>query len=222
MTEQRRFLLILAAAALLFGVFARAQDAEPSLGDVARQSRQQKQSASPSTGSVAAAAQPASTSTTSASTTVGPASSAAAKNGTKAPAKTPKHIITEDEIAGHGSAVAAAASGASPSGAKLQPVNDQQTDSANGKKSAESWTSAIQQLKSNVAELEAQIKNVSDSIQYAGANCVSGCVEWNENQQRKQQQVESMKSQLEELKKQLEETQEKARKEGYGSSVYEP
>jgi hypothetical protein len=46
-------------------------------------------------------------------------------------------------------------------------------------------------------------------------------VQWNERQKEKQDQVESMKAQLEEQKKQLENMQESARKQGFGSSVYE-
>jgi hypothetical protein len=63
---------------------------------------------------------------------------------------------------------------------------------------------------------------LNDSIQYASGNCVSNCVQWNERQKQKQDQVESMKGQLEEQQKHLEELQDEARKQGYGSSVYDP
>ena len=67
-----------------------------------------------------------------------------------------------------------------------------------------------------------KIESVSDSIHYAGANCVANCESWNEHQKQKQDQVEAMKSQLADQQKKLEDMQESARKQGFGSSVYEP
>ena len=64
--------------------------------------------------------------------------------------------------------------------------------------------------------------NLSDSVRYAGANCVANCAKWNERQQQKQEQVESMKAQLEEQQHRLEEMQEAARRQGFGSAVYDP
>lgn len=87
---------------------------------------------------------------------------------------------------------------------------------------AEKWKSQIEEQKSSIAQLQQQIEQLSSSIHYTGANCVANCEKWNEHQQEKQQQVDSMKSQLEELQHRLEETQESARKQGFGSSVYEP
>jgi hypothetical protein len=51
---------------------------------------------------------------------------------------------------------------------------------------------------------------------------VSNCVQWNEEQKRKQDQVETMKGELEQQQKRLEDLQEAARKQGFGSSVYDP
>jgi predicted ribosome quality control (RQC) complex YloA/Tae2 family protein len=47
-------------------------------------------------------------------------------------------------------------------------------------------------------------------------------VGWNERQREKQQRVERMQAQLQEQKRRLEEMQDSARKQGYGSSVYDP
>jgi molecular chaperone GrpE (heat shock protein) len=47
-------------------------------------------------------------------------------------------------------------------------------------------------------------------------------VGWNERQREKEQRVERMQAQLQEMKRRLEETQDSARKQGYGSSVYDP
>jgi predicted RNase H-like nuclease (RuvC/YqgF family) len=82
--------------------------------------------------------------------------------------------------------------------------------------------SQIQAQKGEIQSLQKQIDEISESIKFAPANCVSGCEQWNERQKGKQQQVERMQAQLDELKKHLEEMQESARKQGLGSSVYEP
>jgi len=95
-------------------------------------------------------------------------------------------------------------------------------DPAQREADAENWKSQIQEQKNAIAELQQQIEQLSSSIHYAGANCVSNCEKWNEHQQQKQEQVETMKSQLQELQHHLEETQDSARKQGFGSSVYEP
>ena len=73
-----------------------------------------------------------------------------------------------------------------------------------------------------IASLQNEITELSNSIRYAGANCVANCEKWNEHQQQKQEKVEAMKAQLEEQKHHLEEMQEQARKQGFGSSIYDP
>jgi len=87
---------------------------------------------------------------------------------------------------------------------------------------AEKLKSQILQMKNAIAAFQQDIKSTSDSIHYAGANCVANCAQWNERQQQKQQEVDTMKAQLEEAQKQLQDMQEAARKEGFGSSVYDP
>ena len=80
----------------------------------------------------------------------------------------------------------------------------------------------VEGQKNLISSLQSQVDQVSESIHFAGANCVSNCAQWNERQREKQQQVEQMKSQLEDQKKRLEEMQDQARQQGFGSSVYDP
>lgn len=94
--------------------------------------------------------------------------------------------------------------------------------SGDPKQGSEEVKSQIQAQKSEIAELQKQIDDLNGSIRFAPGNCVRGCEQWNQHQQQKQQQVEQMQSQLAEQKKQLEEMQESARKQGFGSSVYDP
>jgi len=130
--------------------------------------------------------------------------------------KTPK-VITNEEISS--GSPSAAVSG---SGDNAHKTADSSSGSASAKQSAESWTSQIQAQKQSIATLQAEITKLNDSIQFAPANCVSGCVQWNEHQQQKQQEVERMRSQLDTLNQHLQEMQEAARQQGYGSSVYDP
>jgi predicted ribosome quality control (RQC) complex YloA/Tae2 family protein len=63
---------------------------------------------------------------------------------------------------------------------------------------------------------------LNSSIHFAPGNCVRNCVQWNEHQVQKQDEVQRMQSELEQQKKKLEDMQEAARKEGFGNAVYEP
>jgi hypothetical protein len=70
--------------------------------------------------------------------------------------------------------------------------------------------------------MQSEIDKLNDSIHFAPGNCVSGCVQWDERQKEKQQDVERMRTQLEEQKERLEAMQESARQQGYGSSISDP
>ncbi len=175
-----RTLLLFSAVVLLAGGIAYAQDA-PSLGDLARQQRQQKEKS---------------------------------KAASSKDASSPK-VITNEQISGNASE---ALTPVPASGEKTNPPASLDT----AKKSAEDWKSQIQDQKGQVASLQSQVDALSESIRFAPGNCVAHCVEWNEHQKEKQQQVERMQAQLEDQKKQLEEMQDSARKQGYGSAVYDP
>lgn len=96
--------------------------------------------------------------------------------------------------------------------------------SSNGmKQSGEHWRSQIQAQKSQIASLQKQMDQLNQSVRFASHPCNGPrCVEWNERQRQKQQEVERMQAELDRRKKSLEEMQETARKQGYGNSVYEP
>jgi len=177
-------MLVLASA-------VRAQD-QPSLGDVARQARQQKQQ-NKDPQKKDAEAKP-------------------------SPATKPARVITEEELPEH--PVSDGAS--SPADEKDQAGSDSASAAPQAKLSADEWRSRILSQKNAVNGLQSNIDDLEKSIQFAPGNCVSGCVEWNQHQKEKQQEVERMKGQLETAKKQLEDMQDAARQQGYGSSVYEP
>lgn len=96
------------------------------------------------------------------------------------------------------------------------------TPPAAGKLSAEEWRSKIQAQSDSIANLQSSMDKLNQSVQFAPGNCVSGCVQWNERQMQKQQEVDRMQQELKQQQKQLEEMQEAARQQGYGSSVTDP
>src|SRR5208282_2921116 len=128
----------------------------------------------------------------------------------------PKRVITNDEIPEHVGPTSTHPQNSPTPGTNFPPVYPAQTASA------EQWKAAIQQIKSGLASMQQQINNLTASIQYAGANCVANCVQWNERQKQKQDQVDQMKQQMEQMQKSLEDAQDAARKQGFGSSVYDP
>jgi outer membrane murein-binding lipoprotein Lpp len=223
MPEARRIFLLFLASFFVFALAAHGQDDSPPLGDVARQSRLQKQqkdaqakdAQSKDTPTKDPQTKDAQNKDTQGVNAQGKANGAVANDAQ--PPKVP-HVITNEEIPEHiGPARSSAAGSQTPATSQQQPPAY-----GDGKAPAEYWKSQIQAQKNAIASLKSEIESLSASIQYAGANCVSGCVQWNERQKQKQDQVESMKLQLEEQQKRLEEMQEAARQQGYGSSVYDP
>jgi hypothetical protein len=203
-------------------VAAHGQDSEPSLGEVARQARQQKQQKD-----AQANDEPAKDAPPSVAPAPGkdpqsksvPSKDAQSKDASvKNPQpKGAKKVVTNDEIPQH-----VGPTSTLHTVSKTSVKYDAPPDEGNGKVPAEYWKNQILAQKAAIASLQSEISNLKASIQYAGGNCVSGCVEWNEHQQQKQDQLEAMKSQLEAEQNQLEAMQDMARKQGYGTAVYDP
>lgn len=213
---RRALSILFAACALLCVARAHAQDDGPSLGDAARQARLQKQQKD------AQAAKDAQAPVTPAKDAQSPPAIATqpnvqGKDSTETvQSKAPKHVFTNDEIPEH----IGPTSTLKP-GQPGQPVSYPQPTS-NAQAAGEQWKQQILSMKNYVASLETSISNTEQSVHYAPANCVSGCVEWNLQQEQQQQQVEYMKQQLIQQRKSLEHMQEMARRQGFGSSVWDP
>jgi hypothetical protein len=203
-----RQLVLLALALSPLCIIANAQDQDsPSLADVARQSRKQKQQKDTKDGQAKAAP-------TREPSTATSASDVAAKTSVAPKAS---HVITDEDLPEHTASAAPSASNPKVSGTTyLDPGGNER------QQLAEQFKSQIQGQENAITQLQNQIAAVSDSINYAGGNCVSNCVQWNEHQQQKQQEVDSMKAQLEEAQRRLDQMREAARKEGFGSSVSDP
>jgi len=123
-------------------------------------------------------------------------------------------VITNEDLPEHAYTDDSASSGqASRESAPSQPM---------GSKPSEQWKAEIAAQRRSVDDLQKQIDRLNSSIHFAPGNCVRNCVQWNEHQIQKQDEVQHMQAELEEQKKKLEDMQEAARKEGYGNAVYEP
>jgi hypothetical protein len=176
----KRVVVLLSATVTLAVGTAFSQDS-PSLGDLARQQREQKEQAK----------------------------AAADKNGK------PVKVITNEQIPERPAAA-------------LHQVREEKESESTGfntsadKLPAENWKSQILMQKNQIANLQREIDDLNESIRFAPANCVSNCVGWNERQREKQLRVERMQAQLEDQKRRLDEMQDSARRQGYGSSVYDP
>ncbi len=136
----------------------------------------------------------------------------------KPAATKPARVITEDEMPEQTTSDMTS----SASDNKDHADSDSPASTPVGKLSADEWKSKIQAEKNVVDSLQKNMDDLNKSIQFAPGNCVAGCVEWNERQKQKQQEVEQMKGQLDTAQKKLTEMQDAARQQGYGSSVYEP
>jgi predicted RNase H-like nuclease (RuvC/YqgF family) len=139
-----------------------------------------------------------------------------AANPTDAQPTKPPHVITNDEIPEHVGSTLTAAHGQAGEPAYASPSN------ATRRNSADRWKSQIQGQKSAIAALQGQIKSLADSIHFP-ENCLPHtCAQRNERQLNKESRVDTLNHQLEQQQKRLEELQESARKDGFGSAVYDP
>jgi len=172
----------LMAGTLLMGAGANAQDSQ-SLGEVARQQRQQQKEQS---------------------TNVQGENTAAPR------------VITNEEIPEQTKEEPTPAVSKGENGASGLPA------SKAAKQPAQYWQSRIRTQKNQIANLQRRIDEINGSIRFSSVNCGANCVLRNDRQRSKQRQVEQMQSELDQQKKRLEDMQDTARKQGYGSSVYDP
>jgi hypothetical protein len=135
------------------------------------------------------------------------------KQQEKKPQAAPK-VITNEDLPEHSETAADVASD--------QTGADNTARQPMGSKSAGQWKSDIEAQKKSVENLQSQMDKLNASIHFAPGNCVRNCVQWNEKQVQKQDEVQRMQSDLDQQKKKLEDMQDAARKEGYGNAVYEP
>jgi hypothetical protein len=193
MTMPRLTFLLAASVSFCFRP-ACAQDGQ-SLGDAARQVRQQKQQA---------------TSNLDASSTdlqnTGP-------NADDPHSPKSSHVITNDEIPEQPPR-------ASPNGQKRRSGSATPV-SKEVKRPPEYWKTQAQQLKNSMASLQRRIDVLNGALHAVLTNSDDQPV-WNLREKEKERQLAELQAQMRDLQRRLEETQDAARRQGYGSSVYDP
>jgi len=192
-----RLLILFAASVSACALMASAQDAPP-LGDVARQSRAEKQQPAQNNSTPAPASKSSSDQTTSQS---------------GAPPKT-SHVITNDDLPEHNATPAS--DPAAQTRGNLRPAVVYQL-----KRPAEYWKTQALQLKNSIAQVQRHIDTLTDSLHAVLTNSTDEPV-WNYREKERQRQITDLQTQLSDLRRRLEDTQEAARRQGYGSSVYDP
>jgi len=131
------------------------------------------------------------------------------------PAKTPR-VITNDEIPEYVGSTLTPRTPQSQGPAYAPPIYGAR------KTPADQWKSQILAQKNAIGSLQREIASLSGSIRFP-VNCLPNtCAQRTERQLEKEDRVEIMKQQLEQQQKRLEELQDSARKQGFGSSVYDP
>jgi len=129
--------------------------------------------------------------------------------------KTAKKVITNEEIP----------ESPNPTQATVEAEARAESGTSSGAaapQTAREWRSAILMQKDRVETMQAHINKVNASIHFVDANAYVNAAEYNLYQIKKQQEVKHMQTELDEEQKKLVQLQEAARKEGMGTSVYEP
>jgi len=101
------------------------------------------------------------------------------------------------------------------------PNRDSRSPAPNSQ-SAEYWKAKILIQKRSVSAQQEQVNQFRESIHFVEANRYVNGAQYNEQQRRRQIQLDQMEKQLEHQKKRLADMQESARKAGFGNSVYDP
>ena len=132
------------------------------------------------------------------------------------PTKSTRKVVTNEDFPEH---VGSTLTSARTSRTALPTYAPPSYETPKG--SAEQWKAVIQGQKTAMASMQRAIDNLTDSIEHP-KTCVTDCAQQNFSQRMKEQQLDSMKAQLEAQQKRLEDLQELARKQGFGSAVYDP
>ena len=127
-----------------------------------------------------------------------------------------KKVVTEEEMPAH------------PADGDILPSDGPHEEASVNRpasdvlQTGDQFKSAIERQKAVVNDLKTHLEKLNSSIHFVEANAYRNGVEYNKIQAQKQQEAQRLQGQLDEQKKGLEELQEKARKAGYGSAVWDP
>ncbi|MGH9546068.1 MAG: hypothetical protein ACRD23_12740 [Terriglobales bacterium] len=129
----------------------------------------------------------------------------------------PHKVVTNDEIP-----ESPDASTSSSDDSEGAPESSTPSASPAGKKTAEQWKAEFQVRKARIAALQSQVDKLNGSVHFVEANRYYNGVQYNQYQLKKQEEAQRLQKQLETEKKALGDAQDAARKNGFGSAVYDP
>jgi hypothetical protein len=127
----------------------------------------------------------------------------------------PHKVITDDDIPSHPAET-------EPASSEKGPAAGSHAGAINSESSGGQLKAQFAAQKQKIRNFEQQLNELKASVHYVEANRYSNGVQYNQAQLHRQQEAERMQKQLDEAKKTYAEMQEKARKAGFGSSVYDP
>lgn len=133
--------------------------------------------------------------------------------------KSPAKVYTNEDVVNHN---ASSDDSSQPERSAEQSEEDAGESSTHASQSSTQWKSEIQRQKNTITSMQKQMDDLNASVHYVEANRYRDGVLYNQRQAQKQQQVERMRDQIEQEKRKLEQMQEGARRDGYGSAIYDP
>ena len=132
------------------------------------------------------------------------------------PTVTPHKVITDDDIPAHteGSKETKDATAKTSPDDSDAPINTE----GNG----DQLKAKCLAIKQEIKDYQAQLDKLRASSKFVEANRYVNGAQYNQHQLAKQQEADRMEKRLEQMKQKFADLQERARKAGFGSAVYDP
>jgi hypothetical protein len=138
------------------------------------------------------------------------------------PANRVSKVLTNEDLPKHPDSETDAAT---QEDVKDEEIGDQSSAKSSRlpeRQSAGHWQAQILIQKRSIAAQQKQLERLRASIHFVDANRYVNGAQYNEQQRRRQLQLEQAEKQLEQQKKRLADMQDRARRAGFGNSVYDP
>lgn len=137
------------------------------------------------------------------------------------PTNTVSKVVTNEDLPKHPDSETDSATKHDPEDEHAAEDSSAKSRPAAGQ-SAEQWQAQIVIQKRSIAVQQEQLERLRASIHFVEANRYVNGARYNEQQRRRQIQLEQAEKQVEQQKKRLADMQDAARRAGFGNSVYDP
>lgn len=132
------------------------------------------------------------------------------------PTVTPHKVITDDDIP----ARTEASKGTTDATTKASPDNSDTP--INTESNGDELKAKCLAIKQEIKDYQAQLDKLRASSKFVEANRYVNGAQYNQHQLAKRQEADRMEERLEQTKQKFADLQERARKAGFGSAVYDP